>query len=80
MMKCSSILFTAIGACLVAGCTTAPTTTANQANNQTMGRAPASGAQHLTGRAAEEFINEHFPDAAIPGPVEGTFEVHGWIQ
>lgn len=37
----------------------------------------ASGAQartiHLHGKAADDFIARHFPNAAIPGPVKGVF-------
>ena len=36
-------------------------------------RKPASVTRHLTGVAAEEFVTRHFPNADIPGPVEGKF-------
>ena len=37
--------------------------------------APLAHAKNVTlnGAAAESFIERHFPDAAIPGPVKGVF-------
>lgn len=34
---------------------------------------PASNSNHLEGEAAVSFIKKHFPNAEIPGPVEGPF-------
>lgn len=40
-------------------------------------RTPASKAERLEGDAAVEFINKHFPNAEVPGPVEGEYNYGG---
>lgn len=47
-----------------------PTQANASANNV---RTPASNAHHLEGDAAVSFIEKHFPNADVPGSVEGPF-------
>ncbi len=37
---------------------------------------------HLKGPQADAFIHQHFPNASIPGPVQGRFpyRVHGLLR
>ena len=57
----------------LSACQFLPNQTETNRVTTTQDQAVASRSQHLSGKSAIAFIKAHFPDADIPGTVEGVY-------